>query len=149
MFFQCRSVVPQTAHVLTLWPEGASSVESRPPEKLLARRFGTADCGIRTELDDEFDASRELLADVETARPLLVVPIESVPVWSMARSGRWALLAVWFATPHVLLAVDHSIWSTINRTLAHIGAARSFERHSKSLHKTLLSAGNPLGGLGS
>jgi hypothetical protein len=47
-----------------------------------------------------------------------------------------------------LLAVDDSIWSTIHRTLTQIGAARPAERHPQSLHKTLLSTGNPFGGLG-
>ena len=146
----CRrpSVAPQTAHVLTLWPDRTSGVESRPPAKLLMGRFGIAEGVIRILLNDEFHAGRKLLADVETACPLSVVPIETVPVWSMARSGRWALLAVWFATPHVLLAVDHSIWSPVSHTLAEILAARSSERHRKSLHKTLLSAGKLFGGLG-
>jgi hypothetical protein len=148
MICRRRSVAPQTAYVFTFLPDKAPSDGCCPPEKLLARRCGTAECGIRTELDDEIDAGREPFADVETARSLLVVPIESVPVWSMARSGRWALLAAGFPTPHVLLAVDHSIWSTINRTLAQIGAARPTERHAKSLHKSRLSASNSVGGLG-
>jgi hypothetical protein len=37
--------------------------------KLPTGRFEIAECVIRTVLDDEFDAGRELLADVETARP--------------------------------------------------------------------------------
>jgi hypothetical protein len=48
-----------------------------------------------------------------------------------------------------LLAVNHTIWSTIKRTLAQIGAARPSERHPKSLHKNRLSAGNPFRGLAS
>ena len=116
--------------------------------KLLTGRLGIADCVIRTVLDDEFDASRELLADIETARPLLVVPVEAIPIRPVASSGRWALVATGFATPHVLLAVDHSIWSTIHRTLAKIGAACPSERHPKSLRKSLLSTSNPFGGLG-
>jgi len=66
----------------------------------------------------------------------------------MAGSGGRALRAGSFATPHVLLAVDHSIWSPVSHTLAEILAARSSKRHRKSLHKTLLSAGKLFGGLG-
>src|SRR5436190_3826331 len=73
------SVAAQTAYVFTLWPDGTSSAESRPLLKLLTGRFGIPECVVRTVLDDEFDAGRELLADVETARPLLVVPVEAIP----------------------------------------------------------------------
>jgi len=143
-----RAVAPQTAYVFTLWPDGTSSAESRPLVKLLTGRFGIAECVIRTVLDDEFDAGRELLADVETSRPLLVVPVEAIPIRPVTSSGRWALLACGFAALRVLLAVDDSIWSTIHRTLAQIGAACPSERHPRSLHKTRLSAGNPFQGLG-
>jgi hypothetical protein len=47
-----------------------------------------------------------------------------------------------------LLAVDDSIWTTINRALALIGAARLSQTHTQSLHKTCLSRGNLVGGSG-
>jgi hypothetical protein len=109
----------------------------------LARELGIANRIDWTLLDDEFDAGRQLLADVEAARPLLVVPIEAIPVWPVATSGGRALLAGGFATPHVLLAVDDT-----PSMVAQIGAARLSQTHAQPLHKTLVSGGNLLGRLG-
>ena len=110
---------------------------------LLVGKVGIADHVKWTVLDEQLDAGRKLLADVEAARPLLVVPIEAIPIRPMARSGRRALLASDFAAPHVLLAVDDS-----TSMVAQIGAARPSQRHAKSLHKILVSDGKHLGGLG-
>ena len=101
---------------------------------LLAGELGIANRIDWTLLDDEFDASRQLLADVKAARPLLVVPIEAIPVRPVARSVWRALRAGSFATPHVLLAVDDPIWAS--SPPGEIGAACLFQRHAKSLHKT-------------
>jgi len=111
---------------------------SHAPANLVVGEFGIADRGKWILLDEQLDAGWKLLADVEAARPLLVVPIEAVPVRPVARSGRWALLAGSFATPHVLLAVDDS-----TSMVAQIGAASLFQRHAKSLHKTPWLAGKP------
>ena len=89
-------------------------------------------------LDEQLDAIRELLADVEAARPLTVIPVEAIPIWPVARSGRWALLASDLAAPHVLLAVDDS-----TSMVAQIGAASLPQRHTKSLHKTPWLEGKP------
>jgi len=97
-------------------------------------------------LDEEFDASRQLFADVEAARPLLVVPIEALPVRPVARSAWRALRAGNFATPHVSLAVDDPIWAS--SPTSQISSARLPHRHQQSLHKTLVSEGNLLGRLG-
>ncbi len=148
MFFWCRSVAPKTAHVLTRLLDETSRVGSCPPRTLLAGRLGIADRVRCRLLDEQLDAGRELLADVAAARALTVVPLEAVPIRPVARSGRWALLAAGFATPHVLLAVDDSIWTAINRALALIGAACLSQKHTQSLHKTRLSRGNLVGGSG-
>ena len=133
---------------MTLLPGEASSVGSCPPAKLLAGERRIANRVNWTPLDEQLDAGRELLADVAAARALTVVPLEAVPIRPVARSGRWALLAAGFATPHVLLAVDDSIWTAINRALALIGAACLSQKHTQSLHKTRLSRGNLVGGSG-
>jgi len=106
----------------------------------LAGELGIANRIDWTLLDDEFDASRQLLADVKAARPLLVVPIEAIPVRPVARSVWRALRAGSFATPHLLLAVDDPIWAS--SPPGEIGAACLFQRHAKSLHKMALLVGN-------
>ena len=126
-----------------LLPGQALSVWSCRPSKLLAGERRIANRVNWTLLDEQLDAGRELLADVEAVRPLTVVPIEAIPIRPMARSGWRAPLAGCFATPHVLLAVDDS-----TSTVAQIGAARPSQRHAKSLHKTLVSDGKHLGGVG-
>ena len=99
-----------------------------------------------TLLEDEFDAGRQLLADVEAVCPLLIVPIEAIPIRPVARSDWRALLAAGFATPHVLLAVDDPVWAS--SPPREIGTARPSEGHPQPLHKTLVSGRNLLGGLG-
>jgi len=94
-------------------------------------------------LDEQLDAVRELLADVEAARPLTVVPVEAIPIRPVTWTGWRALFAGGFATAHVLLAVDDSA-----SMVAQIGASCPFQRHAKSLHKTLRSTRNLRGGLG-
>src|SRR6266508_2618474 len=134
----------QTAHVLTLLPDGTSSVGSCPPAKLrLAGELRIADRIDWTLLDDEFDAGRQLLADVEAARALLIVPIEAIPIRPVARSGWRALLAGSFATPHVLLAVDDS-----TSMVAQFCSSPPSQRHAQSVQKTFLSDGKHLRGLG-
>jgi hypothetical protein len=123
-----------------LLPGEASSVGSCPPAKLLAGERGIANPVNWTLLDEQLDAGRELLADVEAARPLTVVPIEAVPIRPVARSAWRALRAGSLATPHVLLAVDDPIWAS--SPTAQIGAACLPQRHAKSLHKTVVSEGN-------
>jgi hypothetical protein len=145
MIFRHRTIAPQTAHVFTFLPDEASSDGAPQPPNLLAGRLEIADGVKWTLFDEQLDAGRKLLADVEAARPLLVVPIEAIPVRPVARSCGWALLAGGFATPHVLLAVDDPIRAPGPTT--QIGAACLFQRHTKSLHKTLWSARNLLGGL--
>ena len=149
MIFRLRSIAPQTAHVFTFLADEAPSDAALQPPNLLAGRLEVAD-GVKWTLwilvGEEFDAGREMLADVEAARSLLVVPIEGVPVRPMARSGWWALLAVGFATAHVLLAVDDSIRPP--GPPARVGTSCPFQRHVKSLHKTLWSPRNRLGGSG-
>jgi hypothetical protein len=129
--------------VLTRRP---SSDASCPAAKLLARALGIANRVNWTLLDEQLDAGRELLADVEAARPLTVVPIEAIPIRPVAGSSRRALLTGGFATPHVLLAVDDTIRAP--SPTPEIGAARLSQRPAQSLHKTLSSEGNLLGGLG-
>ena len=141
-----RSVVPQTAHVLTRLLDGTSRAGYCRPRALLAGRLGSADRVRWRLLDEQLDAVRELLADVEAARPLMVVPVEAIPTGAIARSGRWALLASGFATPHILLAVGDAIRAP--GTTTQIGAACLCQGHLESLHKTLWSARNLLGGLG-
>ena len=128
--------------------EASSPGASHAPANLIVEEFGIADRVKWILLDEQLDAIRELLTDVEAARPLTVVPIEAIPIWPVARSGRWALLASDLAAPHVLLAVDDSIWTAINRALALIGAACLSQKHTQSLHKTRLSRGNLVGGSG-
>jgi hypothetical protein len=128
---------------LTLLPGEASGVGSCPSAKLLAGERRIANRVSWTLLDEQLDAVRELLADVEAVRPLTVVAIEAIPIRPMARSRWRALFAGGFATPHVLLAVDDS-----TSMVAQIGAARPSQRHAQSLHKTLVSDGKYLGGLG-
>src|SRR5438132_626636 len=133
MFFQCRSVNRQTTHVFSLLSVEASSDGSGPLPRLLAGELGIANRIDWTLLDAEFDASRQLFADVEAARPLLVVPIEAIPVRPVARSAWRALRAGSFATPHVLLAVDDPIWAP--SPPGEISSARLPHRHHQSLHK--------------
>jgi len=114
--------------------EARSDGAPQPPN-LLAGRLEIADGVTRILLNDRFDAGRELLADVEAARPLLVVPIEAIPVRPMARSGWRALFAGGFATPHVLLAVDDAIRAP--SPTPQISSACLSQRHTKALHKTL------------
>jgi hypothetical protein len=113
---------------------------------LLVGKVGIADRVEWTVLDEQLDAGRKLLADVEAARPLLVVPIEAIPVRPVARSGGWAFRTGGFATPHILLAVDDSIRTPGPTT--QIGAASLSQRHAKSLHKTPWLEGNPLAEVG-
>jgi hypothetical protein len=138
-----RSVPPQTAYVFTRSPDDASRDGCCAPAKLLGRIVRFAN---RTLLDDEFDAGRELLSDVEAARPLSVIPIEAIPTRPVTRSGRWALLAAGFATPHVLLAVDDAIRAPGPTT--QIGAAGLFQNHAESLHETPSFEGNLRGAFG-
>jgi hypothetical protein len=90
-------------------------------------------------LDEQLDAVRELLTDVEAARPLTVVPVEAIPIGPVARSGRRALRTGRLATPHVLLPLDDAIRAP--GPTAQIGAACLSQRHAKSLHKTPLLEG--------
>ena len=85
-------------------------------------------------VDEHLNAGRELLAHVEAARSLTVVPVVAIPIRPMPRSGRRALLAGGFATPHVLLSVDDPIWAP--GPTAQIGATCLRLRHTKSLHKS-------------
>ncbi len=129
-----RSIAPQTAHVFTFLPDEAPSDGTPQPPNLLAGRLGIADGSNRILVNERFDAGRELLADVEAARPLLVVPVIAVPVRSVTRTGGWAATAANFATAHVLLSVDDAIRAP--SPTAQIGAASLLQRHAKSLHKT-------------
>jgi hypothetical protein len=108
---------------------------------LLVGKVGIADRVKWSLLDEQLDAGRKLLADVEAARPLLVIPIEAIPVRPVARSGGWAFRTGGFATPHVLLAVDDSIRTSGPTT--QIGAASLSQRHAKSLHKIPWLEGKP------
>ncbi len=73
-----RSVAPQTAYVLTLLSREASPGASHAPANLIVGEFGIADRVKWILLNEQLDAVRQLLTDVEAARPLLVVPIEAV-----------------------------------------------------------------------
>jgi hypothetical protein len=150
MIFRLQSIAPQTAHVFTFLADEAPSDAALQPPNLLAGRFEVAD-GVKWTLwnlvGEQFDAGWQGFADVEAARPLAVVPIEAVPVWAMAWSGWWALLAVGFATAHILLAVDDSIRPP-GRPPTRVGPSCPFQWHVKSLHKTLWSPRNRLGGSG-
>jgi hypothetical protein len=141
-----RSVEPQTAYVFTFLADEASRIGSCPPPMFLTGRVTITDRVTWTLLDEQFDASRQLFADVEAPCPLTVVPVEGIPIWPVTRSGRWALGARGFAAANVLLAVDDAIRAP--GTTTQIGPSCSFQRHAKSLHKTRWSVGNQLGGLG-
>jgi hypothetical protein len=141
MFCQSQTVDPQTAYVLTLLSHEAARGAPHAPANLIVGKSGIADRVKWTLLDEQLDAGREPLADVEAARALLVVPIEAIPKRPMARSGRWTLLASGFATPHVLLAVDDPVRAPSPAT--RIGAASLSQRHAKSLHKTPWLEGKP------
>jgi hypothetical protein len=108
---------------------------------LIVGEFGIADRVKWTLFYEQLDAGWKLLADVEAARPLLVVPIEAVPIRPVARSGRWAFRTGGFATPHVLLAIDDSVRPSGPTT--QIGAASLSQWHAKSLHKTRWLEGKP------
>ena len=149
MSFRLQSIAFQTAHVFTFLADEAPRGAALRRPNLLAGRLEIAN-GVKWTfwnlVDEQFDAGRELLADVEAACALLVVPIEAVPIRPMAKSSGRALLASEFAAPHVLLAVDDSIRPA--SPITQVGTSCPFERHAKSLHKSLWLASHLLGGVG-
>jgi hypothetical protein len=57
-------------------------------------------------------ATWEALADVEALSALAIVPVEAVPIRTVARPVGWAATAARFAAAHVLLAVNDAIGAT-------------------------------------
>ena len=146
MTYPRPSVAAQTAYVFTLFADEPSIDGSCLARKLVTGGLGAASRVRRTLLDEQLDAGRKLLADVEAPRALTVVPIEGIPIRPMTRSEWWALLAGGFATPHVLLTVDDPIRAP--GPTAQIGAACLSQRHAKSLHKTPVLDGDLPGEVG-
>jgi hypothetical protein len=70
---------------------------------------------------------RQLFANVEALGALLAIPVESVPVRSVARSVCTCVTARLAATD-VLLAVDDAVGTT--RAPTQISAARPFQSHA-------------------
>ena len=143
MIFLRPSIDPQTAYVPTLLSREASPGASHAPSNLVVGEFGISERVKRILLDEQLDAVRELLTDVEATRPLTVVPVEAILIWPVARSGGWARLARGFATPYVLLAADDP-----TSMVAQIGTACLAQRHAKSLHKTHWFEGKRSGEVG-
>jgi len=83
-------------------------------------------------LTEQRDSGRQGLADVEATGALAVVPVESVPVGSVARTVWRTVLTRRLATADVLLPVDDA-------GRPHPRRPRSTSRsqgHTQSLHKT-------------
>src|SRR5262245_42107622 len=69
----------------------------------------------------------ELLADVETPGALAVVPVEAIPVRSVARPVWRALGTALLAAADVLLTIDHPVGTS--SPSAQIGTARLLQWH--------------------
>src|SRR4051812_33835800 len=78
--------------------------------------------------DDQLDAGRKLLANVEALGALRVIPVIAKPVRAVPRTVWHALVAPVLPTAHKLLAVDDTIRTT--GALAQIRPARLQRSHA-------------------
>jgi hypothetical protein len=56
----------------------------------------TEDVTLKCGIGEQFDALRHVLANVEPAGTLAVIPVVAVPIRAVARTSRWAAAAADF-----------------------------------------------------
>jgi hypothetical protein len=82
---------------------------------------------VRSRIGHDPDATRQTFANVEAVRVLAVVPVEAVPIRTVARTSGWATAAARFATADVLLTVDDAIGAAVSPT--QVGATSFCQSH--------------------